>query len=226
MRTKSFLIAVFAATLALTILAQVQEKVDLDAVYRIKDEGLNRSQVMTIMSYLTDVHGPRLTNSPQMKAAAEWTKKKLLEWELVNVKFEPFAFGRGWSNEKMHASVIFDGHAYPLIAYPKAWTQGTNGLKAGEATLAVIQTEADIEKFRGKLAGKYVLTAAARDVPALFEAQATRLTDDQLAARARLNVTASGQRGGGGGGQNNAAFTRKRMQFYLDEGVAALIEPG
>jgi carboxypeptidase Q len=226
MRSKLFWIAAFAATLAIPIFAQVQEKVDLDAVYRIKDEGLNRSQVMTVMSYLTDVYGPRLTNSPQMKAAAEWTKKKLLEWELVNVKFEPFAFGRGWSNEKMHASVSLDGHSYPLIAYPKAWTQGTNGLKAGEATLAVIQTEADIDKFRGKLNGKYVLTVAARDVPALFEAQATRLTDDQLAARARLNVTAPGQRGGGGGGQNNTAFNRKRMQLYLDEGVAALIEPG
>ena len=60
-------------------------------------------------------------------------------------------FGRGWSNEKMFASMTIDGHAYPLIAYPKAWTPGTTGLKSGEAILAVIQNDADIDKFRGKL---------------------------------------------------------------------------
>src|SRR5262245_62255011 len=109
--------------LTLPLIAQNAERVDYDAIFKIKDEGLNRSQVMTTMSYLTDVYGPRLTNSPQMKAAADWTKKKLLEWELVNVKFEPFSFGRGWSNEKMHASMNLEGHSYPLIAYPKAWTQ-------------------------------------------------------------------------------------------------------
>ena len=216
----------FVAIAVVPIAAQMQqERVDLDAIFRIKDEGLNRSQVMTIMSYLTDVHGPRLTNSPQMKSAAEWARKKLLEWELVNAKFESYPFGRGWSNEKMFASMTIDGHAYPLIAYPKAWTPGTTGLKSGEALLAVIQNDADIDKFRGKLAGKYVLTMAARNVPALFEAQAARLTDEQLIARGRLNVNPPGQRGGGGAG-NNAAFNKKRTEFYLSEGIAGTVEAG
>src|SRR2546427_7421932 len=88
--------------LAIPIVAQMpQEKVDLDAIYRIKDEGLNRSQVMDTLSYLTDVYGARLTGSPQIKAAAEWTKKKLTEWELANVNLELWGpFGRGWANEK------------------------------------------------------------------------------------------------------------------------------
>src|SRR5262245_13839726 len=117
MKRSAFFVFAFITVFAIPIVAQMtQERVDLDAIYKIKDEGLNRSQVMDIMSYLTDVHGPRLTNSPQMKAAADWAKKKLSEWELVHVKYEPYAFGRGWSNEKMNASMTIGGHSYPLIA--------------------------------------------------------------------------------------------------------------
>src|SRR6059058_3229576 len=99
------IVASFVLLVAIPILAQIsQEPVDLDGIYKIKDEGLNRSQVMDTLSYLTDVYGSRLTGSPQIKAAAEWTKKKLSEWELVNVKLETWGpFGRGWTNEKFSA---------------------------------------------------------------------------------------------------------------------------
>ena len=94
--------------LTLPIIAQIsQEKVDLDAFYKIKDEGVNRSQVMDTLSYLTDVYGARLTGSPQIKAAADWTRTKLTQWELANVHLEPWGpFGRGWSNEKFFARAI------------------------------------------------------------------------------------------------------------------------
>ena len=116
--------------LAIPIVAQMpQEKVDLDAIYKIKDEGLNRSQVMDSLSYLTDVFGPRLTGSPQIKAAAEWTKKKLMEWELTNVNLETWGpFGRGWANEKFTARAISGAGSFPLIAYPKAWTRSTTAI--------------------------------------------------------------------------------------------------
>src|SRR5262249_17428419 len=106
--------------LAIPIVAQIpQEKVDLDAIYRIKDEGLNRSQVMDTASYLTDVYGARLTGSPQIKAAAEWTQKKLNAWELVNVHLEKWGpFGRGWSNEKLAARAISPESSFPVIVYP------------------------------------------------------------------------------------------------------------
>jgi hypothetical protein len=83
--TRIAVISLFALlSLAIPIVAQVPpEKVDLDAIFKIKDEGLNRSQVMDTLSYLTDVYGPRLTGSPQIKAAGDWAKKKLSEWELV-----------------------------------------------------------------------------------------------------------------------------------------------
>ena len=94
---RSFLTAVFVAVLAFPITAQwpPTEKVDLDAVYRIKEEGLQRSKVMEIASYLTDVYGPRLAGSPNIKDASDWAQKTMKEWGLANVHAEPFPFGRG-----------------------------------------------------------------------------------------------------------------------------------
>src|SRR5262252_3114743 len=123
--------------LAIPIVGQMpQEKVDLDAIYKIKDEGLNRSQVMDTLSYLTDVYGARLTGSPQIRAAADWVKTKLNQWELTNVHLESWGpFGRGWSNEKFSARAISQYGTFPLIAYPKAWTPGTNGPVQGDVVI-------------------------------------------------------------------------------------------
>jgi carboxypeptidase Q len=168
--------------LAIPTIAQMpQEKVDLDAIYRIKDQGLNHSQVMETISYLTDVYGARLTGSPQIKAAAEWTEKKLNEWELVNVHLETWGpFGRGWSNERFTARAISSGSSFPLIAYPKAWTPGTKGPVEADVVTAVINNDQDFDKYRGQLRGKYVMTTAMREVPAEFQAPGRRLTDDEL----------------------------------------------
>src|SRR5215210_867685 len=92
-----------SATLAATLLfvplaAQQQEKIDLDAIYRIKSEGFQGSQIMNIMSWLTDVYGPRLTNAPGFRKAGEWAVKEMTSWGLANVKLEPWGpFGRGWT---------------------------------------------------------------------------------------------------------------------------------
>ena len=112
--------------------AQAPSTADLDAIYKIKDEGFNHSQVMDIMSYLSDVYGPRLTNSPNIKAAADWTTGKIKEWRLANVHLETWGpFGRGWSNEKMTAEMVAP-RPFPLIAYAKAWTPGTGGPVTGD----------------------------------------------------------------------------------------------
>src|SRR5436190_20153890 len=133
MKHSGIIAALFILLVAIPIVAQApQEKVDLDAIYKIKDEGLNHSQVMDSLSYLTDVYGGRLTGSPQIKAAADWTKKKLTEWELTNVNLETWGpFGRGWTNEQITARAISPSGSFNVIAYPKAWTPGTNGLVEG-----------------------------------------------------------------------------------------------
>src|ERR1043165_6610306 len=89
------------------------EKVDLDAVYRIKEEGLQRSKVMEIASYLTDVYGPSLAGSPNIKDASDWAQKTMKEWGLANVHAEPFPFGRGWQNQRFAAMAVTP-RPYPL----------------------------------------------------------------------------------------------------------------
>src|SRR5262245_29422687 len=116
--------------LCLTAGAQVSEveKVDLEMMKKIREEGMQRSRVMDTLSWLTDVHGPRLTNSPQYKSASEWAKGKLTGWGLQNASLEAWGpFGRGWSLEGFTANMVKPNY-FPLIAYPKAWSPSTNGV--------------------------------------------------------------------------------------------------
>src|SRR5687767_254422 len=107
--------------LALPVAGQLQqEQIDTSAMEKIREEGLQRSQVMLTASYLTDVFGPRLTNSPNIKAAADWTLKKMTEWGVPKVSLEPWGpFGRGWSNERTYVALT-KPYAFPLIGYPLA----------------------------------------------------------------------------------------------------------
>jgi carboxypeptidase Q len=201
----------------------VTERVDLDAVYRIKDEGLQRSKVMEIESYLTDVYGPRLTGSPNIREAADWARKTMQEWGLAQVHQETFPFGRGWQNQRFVA-LAMTPRAYPLVGFPIAWTPGTNGPVTGNATVADIQTEEDFAKFRGTLRGKFVLVSPMRNVAAQFNAPGHRFTDAELvelakqpAARGRGNVPNADARA------RTQAFDLKKRQFWVDEGVAAIL---
>src|SRR5581483_1717606 len=195
MLTRRALVVPFVlAALVVPVAAQLgsSEKVDLDAIYRIKEEGLQRSKVMELESYLTDVYGPRLANSPEIREAGEWAQKTMKDWGLANVHEETWHFGRGWHNERMVA-VAVSPRAYPLIAYPKPWTPGTNGPVTGEAVMAVITGEKDFDTWRGKLNGKFVLTMPLRDVPAHFEAPGHRYTDAELADLAKQPEARAGR---------------------------------
>ena len=122
-----------------------QEKIDLDAANRIRDTALNQSQIMEMVGYLTDVTGPRLTGSPNLKRAEEYARDKLREWGLENAHLEAWGpFGRGWSLEGFTANVLSPRFS-PLIAYPKAWSPGTNGVVRGEVVLLDVKTEDDRE---------------------------------------------------------------------------------
>jgi carboxypeptidase Q len=210
-----------AAVAALPLRAQWSgtERVDLDAIFRIKDEGLQRSKVMEIESYLTDVYGPRLTGSPNIREAADWTQKTMKDWGLANTHLETWAFGRGWQNQKMIAMATTP-RAFSLIAYPKAWTPGTNGSVTGEAVVAVIDNEHDFDTYRGTLHGKFVLATAMRDVPAHFDALGRRYTEAELAELSQQPPAGRGR----GRGNFSQDFSRRRTQFWIDEGVAAVLD--
>jgi carboxypeptidase Q len=151
-----------------------------DPIARIRDEGLNRSQVMKTLSYLTDVIGPRLTGSPNMKRANDWTRDKLASWGLENAQVEPWGqFGRGWSLKRFSAQVI-EPQNIPLIAAPKAWTPGFDQPLTAEVIYIDAKTEADLEKFQGKLKGAIVLASPVREVRARFEPMASRIAESNL----------------------------------------------
>ncbi len=209
---------------------QEGEPVDLEAIYKIKQEGFQRSEVMEVMSWLTDVHGPRLTGSPGLLKAAEWATEWLQERGIDDVTLEAWGpFGRGWTNDKF-AAYVLEPTPYPIIGYPKAWAPGTDGLVRGEAVIAIIANEDDFETWSGKLEGKFVLTSLMPTVGALWEAPAGRLSEEDLEQRATQPLpNVGGGRGGRGGRGNFAAsraFAARRNEFFIQEGVAALLDPG
>jgi carboxypeptidase Q len=201
-----------------------------DPIVRIKDEGMNRSQVMQTLSYLSDVIGPRLTASPGMRRSNEWTRDQLTKWGLQNAHLEAWGpFGRGWSLKRFSAQVS-EPLDIPLIAYPKAWSPGTEGAVTAEVIYVDAKNEAELEKFKGQLKGKIVLTAPMRDVAAHFEPLGTRRDEKNLLALAdapdpRTNPPRNFGGGGGGGGRGAAvAFASRKLQFFQQEGAAILVD--
>ena len=113
-------------------------------------------QVMHTASMLTDLHGPRLTGSPTMKAGGDWVISALRGWGIPTGRLESWGpFGRGWTNERMVAQVTAPA-PFPVIAYPAAWTPGTNGALQAEVVMVSADSVADLAKYRGKLRGKIV----------------------------------------------------------------------
>jgi carboxypeptidase Q len=239
-----------------------------DPIERIKEEGLKRSQVMETLSYLTDVIGPRLTGSPQMKRANEWTRDKLAGWGLEDAHLEPWGpFGRGWSLVRFSAQVV-EPQCIPLIACPRAWSPGVEGTLVAEVVHFDAKTEEEFARFKGKLKGAIVLSGEPRALSAAFEPMATRLSDKELltlADAAEPSPRGPGRRSpsdgprdatAGAGSSNPVAGTgdgsgaapapqqpagprfqgspemrarleleRKKLRFFIDEGVALLVEP-
>jgi len=210
-----------AGLVALPIAAQ-HEQIDLDAIYKIKQEGFQNSQVMDTLSYLTDVYGPLLTNSPNYRKAGDWAVKQMTSWGLTNAKLEPWGpFGSGWENERTVILAV-SPQKFPIIGYSKAWSTGTNGPVTADVVLANIESEADFAAWRGKLKGKFVMISPMRDVTPHFEPDAHRLTDADLEVMAA--ETDRNPRGGARRFGFNRGFMQQRAEFFKTEGVAAIID--
>ncbi|MEP7212950.1 MAG: M20/M25/M40 family metallo-hydrolase [Acidobacteriota bacterium] len=152
-----------------------------EVIDKIRDEGMNRSQVMPTLSYLTDVIGQRLTASPSLLRANEWTRDTMTKWGLKNGHLEAWGpFGRGWVLKGFSAQVS-EPYAIPLIAYPKAWAPGTNGVLNAEVVYLDAKDDAALAKYKGTLKGKIVMISDTRPTPADFTGIGTRVTDEELA---------------------------------------------
>ncbi len=173
----------FPAALLLLLCASptsVQEPVDHEAVMRIREEGFERSKLMDTLWWLTDRYGPRLTNSPQERRASRWAKERFESFGLANAAVEPWGeFGLGWSFERCAVEMLEPIYT-PLIAYPKAWTGGLSAPVRGVPVLVNAETVADLEKYKGQLAGKIVLSGRVREVPSPFDPLAERYDDADL----------------------------------------------
>jgi hypothetical protein len=234
----------------LLVQAADTEKIDLGVLHRIKSEAFARnSQVMDTLFYLTDVYGPRLTGSPNINDAGNWSVKKMQEWGLANVKMEKWGpFGRGWTATRFSA-MMKEPEFQPLIGFQQPWSPGTNGPVSGQAVMAVINGPEDLEKFKGKLKGKIVLSSAMHTSQLNEDALSHRLTDAELDAAAtapdpamgnpamlplgfsrpaagRGPAAAPGRGGAAGRGANPRAFRAQLNKFLTDEGVLVVISPG
>jgi carboxypeptidase Q len=210
-----------------------------DPVAKIRTEGLEHSKVMETLSYLTDVIGPRLTNSPGMKRANEWTAKTLEGYGLENAKLEAWGeFGRGWELKKFDLQVV-EPQCIPLISFPKAWSPGVEGELVAPLIYVDASTAEELDQYKGKLKGAIVLVGAIRPPAARFEPLASRRDAANL-----LGLADAGPPGAGGRGgfpprtpsnrpnddqmaqfRAQAAISRVRDQFLADEGVAAVLSP-
>lgn len=156
------------------------QSVDRIAINGIVDQGLNQSQVMQTAAYLTDRIGGRITNSPQMRQAEQWTQEQFRSYGLSNVRAEGFEFGRGWSAVRSSARMV-EPRPLDLRVIPVAWTPGTNGVISAPIVVAPITSAGQFDAWKGKLRGKIVLITQPTNGGEPTEPAFRRLTDTDLA---------------------------------------------
>jgi carboxypeptidase Q len=199
-----------------------------DVIERIKEEGLKRSEVMRTLAHLTERIGPRLTGSPALRRANEWTRDRLTQWGLVNAHLEPWGpFGRGWTLRRFSAEAV-EPLAFPLLAYPRAWSPGLDAPLTADLVVVEAKNEEELLKYKGQLAGKFVLAGTERELKPRFEPPATRLNEKQLLELADAPdpslLPRRPPRPPATPEQIAAArFNDRRTQFYYEEGVALLV---
>jgi len=167
-----------------------------EAISRIKDQGLTtNSQAMATLSYLSDVIGERLTGSPSLKRANEWTKMKLESWGLANAHLEAWGpFGRGWELRHFSAQIV-KPQVFPLIACPQAWSPGLKRPLTANVIYVGGVTVSNLDSYKGKLAGAIVLVTPMREVLPRFEPLATRQSQSNLTSLADSTGDADRRRG-------------------------------
>lgn len=235
---KQLLVSVWIFTLiaSFSTFTLAQETVDEAVIAKIKTEGFQNSKAWEDVSYLVDVFGPRLTNSPELRKAQDWMAAKMKSYGLNNVNLEHWGtFGKGWTIER-HSFEMFAPTYDRINAIPLAWSPSTKGVVSGEPVFVSIRSEADFEKYRGKLKDKIVMNGTVSEVnwDTNFESLTKRLEDKDLESSEKA-IDPYKENAIGGGGPDyleeeddwNAGVNRRKaiIKFLKDEGIAALVEP-
>lgn len=164
------------------VMAQpVAPNVDLKAIEIFKKEGIENSKIMETASWLTDVYGPRLTSSRQMKRATQYASEYFQEIGLQNVHLHQWGpFGRGWELKRfaLHATTEFS--YFPIIAYPKAWSTGHDKPVKGEVIYLKVDDQTPLSSYAGKLKDKFVLLVPPFEPEPNWSPLARRHDDESL----------------------------------------------
>jgi carboxypeptidase Q len=195
-------------TASLAVVPATGEHINTDLNARIRDEGLQHSQLMRTLHFLTDVYGPRLTGSPSLKAAGEWSVKTMESWGMKNAHLETWDFGHpGWTNDLAWGAITSPVQD-SLVLEALAWTPGTKGIVHATAVNIAVpdQPTADeltsfLTTVKDQVRGAIVLVGKPRAVPVNLTPPAKRTADDDVKARYDPNNPSAGQRGRGGRGQ-------------------------
>jgi carboxypeptidase Q len=204
-------------TVAVSFSAFSQEQMNAAMTQKIRKEGLDNSKVMDIAFNITDVSGPRLSNSPGLKRAQEYAIKQFNEWGLKNVHMEAWGnFGKGWQVDKYYAATTIP-YYHAIIASPKAWTPGTNGPIKSDVVLIKADTVTDLDQLKGKLAGKIIMfdVSSNRALENSYKPDAVRLEDTTLASMALAGPPAPQTPRAGGLSNRMAEMLRLRQNKLL-----------
>lgn len=162
------------------------ENIDQAVMAKIRNEGLQNSKVMDIAFHLTELSGPRVTNSPGFMRAADYAKNQFTQWGLVNSSLDPWGeFGKGWELEKSNVAILSPWYR-SLIAYPKTWTAGTRGRKTGQVHLISAKDSAELDAYRGKLKGKILILDNLINFDQSSRPEPVRRTDEELQQMSNL----------------------------------------
>ncbi len=172
-------IAAFTAISPLVGAATV-EPIDLNAYSAIREEGLNHSHAFEFAAQLADEIGPRLTGSPNLTKANEWAEATLAQVGASGVHLEDFGeFGISWQQRNTWMRMS-SPDTMVFIAQAAPWSVSTPGVVEAEAVEADIANDADLAKYRGRLAGKIVFLGENPPSRIPFTPLARRFTDAEL----------------------------------------------
>lgn len=155
---KQHALVVACATLVLlTASAAAQRDGDTVLLQKIRAEGMDRSEALTMFDQFVTVIGPRLTGSPEYKAAADWARGKLASWGLANAKLETWEFGRGWTLDRLVVEIV-EPRYMPVIAYAEGWSASTPGELIATPVFIGNKSVQEVTAIKDSLAGAIVLS--------------------------------------------------------------------
>jgi len=206
-------------------LSPAQERPDLDAVTRIRAEGLRNSSVMQLASELMDGVGPRLTGSTNLKLAEDWARQRLAGWGLANVHLENWGpFGRGWEYDKSSVRMTAPDRAQ-LLALPEAWTPGTSGPIHAPAIYVKAAAKEDLDKYKGKLAGRIVLFGDVAETRAHDKPESERYDEKSLSELFEYEMPGGPPRYDRETYRKRRELNRVATKFFAGEKALAVLTP-